>query len=61
MLRIACVVLVLFAVRSAPVHAADIVLRLGSINTEGTAPYDQALVPFVAPSRRSPMAGSRSR
>ncbi len=47
MLRNACVVLVLFAVRSEPVHAADIVLRLGSINTEGTAPYDQALVPFV--------------
>jgi TRAP-type transport system periplasmic protein len=37
----------LLAVSSAPACAADIVLRFGSINTEGTAPYDQALVPFV--------------
>src|SRR5215472_16030057 len=47
LLRIACFVLVQFTVRPLPVHAADIVLRFGSINTEGTAPYDQALVPFV--------------
>ena len=47
MLRTAWVVLALFTVRSAPVNAADIVLRFGSVNTEGTAPYDQALVPFA--------------
>jgi TRAP-type transport system periplasmic protein len=47
LLRTACVVLALFAVGSEPVRAADIVLRLGSVNTEGTAPYDQALVPFT--------------
>jgi TRAP-type transport system periplasmic protein len=47
LLRTACVVLALVAIRSAPVRAADIVLRFGSVNTEGTAPYDQALVPFV--------------
>lgn len=32
---------------AAPAHAADFVLRFGTINTEGTAPYDQALVPFA--------------
>ena len=47
LLRTAYVVLALLAVRSEPVRAADIVLRLGSVNTEGTAPYDQALVPFA--------------
>jgi TRAP-type transport system periplasmic protein len=47
LLRTACVVLALVAIRSAPVRAADIVLRFGSVNTEGTAPYDQALVPLV--------------
>ena len=47
LLRTACVVLALVTVRSVPACAADIVLRFGSVNTEGTAPYDQALVPFV--------------
>ena len=47
LLRTACVALALVAARSAPVCAADIVLRFGSVNTEGTAPYDQALVPFA--------------
>jgi TRAP-type transport system periplasmic protein len=41
------ILFVLLAVSSAPASAADIVLRFGSINTEGTAPYDQALVPIV--------------
>ncbi len=47
LLRTACVVLALVTVRSVPACAADIVLRFGSVNTEGTAPYDQALVPFA--------------
>jgi len=37
----------LLAVSAVPASAADIVLRFGSVNTEGTAPYDQALVPIV--------------
>jgi TRAP-type C4-dicarboxylate transport system substrate-binding protein len=45
LLRTACVLLALLAIP--PVRAADIVLRFGSVNTEGTAPYDQALVPFA--------------
>ena len=31
---------------SAPAFAADVVLRFGSINTEGTLVYEQVLVPF---------------
>ncbi len=46
-LRTACLLLALLAVPSAAASASDLVLRLGSINTEGTAPYDQALVPFA--------------
>jgi TRAP-type C4-dicarboxylate transport system substrate-binding protein len=46
-LRTACVLLALLAAGSGPALAADIVLRFASINTEGTAAYDQALVPFV--------------
>src|SRR3954465_13303714 len=34
------------ALFSAPVSAAEVVLRFGSINTENTAPYDKVLVPF---------------
>ena len=45
LLRTACVLLALLAIR--PAWAADIVLRFASVNTEGTAPYEQALVPFV--------------
>jgi TRAP-type C4-dicarboxylate transport system substrate-binding protein len=44
---IARVLFVLLAVSSAPASAADIVLRFGSINTEGTVAYDQALVPIA--------------
>ena len=36
----------LAALFSAPVSAAEVVLRFGSINTENTAPYDKVLVPF---------------
>jgi hypothetical protein len=36
LLRTACVLLALLAIP--PVRAADIVLRFGSVNTEGTAP-----------------------
>src|SRR5436189_5589647 len=32
---------------AAPARAADVVLRFGSINTEGTLAYDQVLVPFA--------------
>ncbi len=46
-LRTACLLLALLVVPSAAASASDLVLRLGSINTEGTAPYDQALVPFA--------------
>jgi TRAP-type transport system periplasmic protein len=41
------ILFVLLAVSAAPASAADIVLRFGSVNTEGTAPYDRALVPIV--------------
>ena len=41
------ILFVLLAISSVPASAADIVLRFGSINTEGTAPYDQALVPIA--------------
>jgi TRAP-type transport system periplasmic protein len=41
------ILFVLLAVSAVPASAADIVLRFGSVNTEGTAPYDQALVPIV--------------
>ena len=46
-LRTACVLLVSACDLVGASLAADIVLRFGSINTEGTAPYDQALVPFA--------------
>src|SRR5215468_110666 len=45
LLRTACLLLALLAIP--PARAADIVLRFASVNTEGTAPYEQALVPFV--------------
>jgi TRAP-type C4-dicarboxylate transport system substrate-binding protein len=32
---------------STPASAAEITLRFASVNTEGTAPYDQVLVPFA--------------
>ncbi len=32
---------------SAPAQAAEVVLRFGSINTEGTLAYDKVLVPFA--------------
>lgn len=32
---------------SAPAQAAEVVLRFGSINTEGTLAYEQVLVPFA--------------
>ena len=51
----------LAALFSTPASAAEVVLRFGSINTEGTPAYEQVLVPFAAPSRRNPGAASKSR
>jgi TRAP-type C4-dicarboxylate transport system substrate-binding protein len=35
------------AITSAPVCAAEFVLRFGSVNTQGTSGYDEVLVPFA--------------
>jgi TRAP-type C4-dicarboxylate transport system substrate-binding protein len=47
MLFAATAVLGLAVTFSTPASSAELVLRFGSINTEGTAPYDQVLAPFA--------------